>query len=449
MGPLARALGVAGVDTIPSTDPGYRVAGVDTMPSMGPVIAADQVSYEDLYARWEQGNWRASEIDFSDDREHWRDAFDDLDRRAALWTYAMFFHGEDSVTDNLSPFIDAAPREEQKYFLATQQVDEARHAVLFARFMREVAGAGSDTASSLSATRPQLTWGFRKVFGRLDRIAGELRRDRSRPKLAQAITLYHLVVEASLAQPGQHFIEDSLTRRKLLPGLREGIRNVSRDEQRHIAFGVKMLADLVREDPDCKPAIEQLLRETLPFTTAVFVPPGWDERYVTAFGFTLQDVYAHGADALDGRLRAAGLQPQQMRVGLPFDLPPAERAQRALTLLRAGYLGERNGRVAPDPETTALLFDGLRRQVDPSVAPGARIVWEFTDAEPWHLAIDGGSAAAAPGRLEHPDLVFRCRFEDWVDLAAGRAAPWRSLLTRKLRLSGSPRMLARAPRLFG
>ena len=95
----------------------------------------------------------------------------------------MFFHGEDSVADNLSPYIDAAPREEQKYFLATQQVDEARHAVLFARFMREVVGAGESTASSLEVTRPELTWGFRKVFDRLDRMADELRRDKSKPKL--------------------------------------------------------------------------------------------------------------------------------------------------------------------------------------------------------------------------------------------------------------------------
>ena len=27
--------------------------------------AGAQVSYEDLYARWERGNWRAMEIDFS------------------------------------------------------------------------------------------------------------------------------------------------------------------------------------------------------------------------------------------------------------------------------------------------------------------------------------------------------------------------------------------------
>jgi ribonucleotide reductase beta subunit family protein with ferritin-like domain len=203
---------------------------------MSVAVAADQVSYADLYARWEQSNWSATELDFSLDRRHWTEDFSEFERRAALWTYAMFFHGEDSVADNLSPFIDAAPRQEQKYFLATQQVDEARHAVLFGRFMSEVAGAGRDTASALAATEPQLTWGFRKVFERLDQMADELRRDRSRPKLAQAIALYHLVIEATLAQPGQHFIERSLTERDQLPALREGIANVSRDEQRHIAF---------------------------------------------------------------------------------------------------------------------------------------------------------------------------------------------------------------------
>jgi ribonucleotide reductase beta subunit family protein with ferritin-like domain len=251
-------------------------------------IPADQITYQDLYERWEQGNWSATAIDMTTDREQWLNTFTDMERRATLWTYSMFFHGEDSVADNLSPYIDAAPREEQKYFLATQQVDEARHAVLFARFMREVADTGHDTGSSLSATAPELTWGFKQVFGRLDKMAHELRRDRSKPKLAQAITLYHLIVEASLAQPGQHLIEESLRRRERLPGFREGIHNVSRDEQRHIAFGVKMIADLIREDPECADAVAELLREIFPYTAAVFVPPGWDERYVETFGFTLE-----------------------------------------------------------------------------------------------------------------------------------------------------------------
>lgn len=415
---------------------------------MTPKIAADQVSYEDLYARWEQGNWRATEIDFTVDRDHWQNTFTEMERRAALWTYSMFFYGEDAVADNLSPYIDAAPREEQKYFLATQQVDEARHAVLFSRFMREVAGTGSDTASSLAATQPQLTWGFRKVFDRLDKMADELRRDRSKPKLAQAVTLYHIIIEASLAQPGQHFIDESLTQRELLPGFRAGIAHVAKDEQRHIGFGVKLIADLTREDPECEPAIADLLREILPYTAAVFVPPGWDERYVTLFGFTLEDVYTHGADAIDSRLRAAGLDPSKMRIGLPFDIPPRERADRALTLLRSGYLGAPNGHVTPNSEATAMLFDGLRRQIDTSVAPGTTIQWNFTDAEPWHLRIDNGASAAAPGRVEAPDLTFRCSFDTWLDLAAGRIDPWRAVATGRMRPTGKLRLLLRAPKLF-
>src|SRR3979411_1992408 len=126
------------------------------MPAMSPTVAADQISYEDLYARWEQGNWRATEIDFSVDREQWQSAFTEFDRGAALWTYALCFHGEDSVADNLSPYIDAAPREEQKYFLATQQVDEARHAVFFARFMSEVVDTG-DPLAAWPATPPPAT----------------------------------------------------------------------------------------------------------------------------------------------------------------------------------------------------------------------------------------------------------------------------------------------------
>ena len=106
--------------------------------------AADRITYDDLYARWEKGNWSATAIDFTEDARQWQEEFTDFEREAALWNYALFFWGEDAVADGLSPYIDAAPLEEQKYFLATQQVDEARHAVFFSRFMAEVAGVGGD-----------------------------------------------------------------------------------------------------------------------------------------------------------------------------------------------------------------------------------------------------------------------------------------------------------------
>src|SRR5436190_4411519 len=177
-----------------------------SVPELGS-LPTDAITYSDLYARWERGNWRATELDFTEDARQWREEFTEHERKAALWNYALFFWGEDAVADNLSPYIDAAPLEEQKYFLTTQQVDEARHAVFFKRFMHEVAGMGDGTLSSgLSTIKPQLTPGFRKVFDRLDVMAEELRADRSRCKLAEAVTLYHVLIEASLAQPGQHFI---------------------------------------------------------------------------------------------------------------------------------------------------------------------------------------------------------------------------------------------------
>src|SRR5512133_49922 len=120
---------------------------------------AERITYDDLYRRWEEGNWKATELDFSQDREGW-DSLNEIQRRSALWIYSMFFYGEDAVTDGLSPYIEAAPREEQKYFLATQQVDEARHAVFFSRFMGEVAGVGGNTPGSrLEAIRPELSSG--------------------------------------------------------------------------------------------------------------------------------------------------------------------------------------------------------------------------------------------------------------------------------------------------
>src|SRR3979411_3455243 len=96
-------------------------------------LPTDAITYGDLYARWERGNWRATELDFTEDARQWREDFTEFERQAALWNYCLFFWGEDAVADNLSPYIDAAPRAEQKYLLPTQQVDKARHTVVSQR----------------------------------------------------------------------------------------------------------------------------------------------------------------------------------------------------------------------------------------------------------------------------------------------------------------------------
>ena len=108
-------------------------------------------------------------------------------------------------------------------------------------------------------------------------------------------------------------------------------------------------------------------------------------------------------------------------------------------------------RVARDPEAMALLFDSVRRAVRGSTAPEGPMTlqWEFPDAEPWHLRLDNGSTAAAPGRAPDPDVELRVGFDDFVDVIAGRLDPKKAVATRRLKLKGSPRALWRARGVFG
>ena len=168
-------------------------------------------------------------------------------------------------------------------------------------------------------------------------MTAELRRDRSRTKLAQAVAMYHVIVEATLAQPGQHFIEAYLTEQDVLPAFRAGMRNVALDEQRHIGFGVKLLRDLAAEDPEVPEAVADLLRDVLPHTVGVFAPPNWDRRYSECFGFTLEEIYEEGARSFESKMRAAGLPVEDLPGPLLVpDRPAAARARAARDGAAAG-----------------------------------------------------------------------------------------------------------------
>src|SRR4029078_3140676 len=100
--------------------------------------AADQcgdglLDSRQLYALWERQNWKATELDFSVDREQWvitpREA-----QESTLLSLGSFYVGEERVTADLAPFLQAAPTGEVELFLATQLVDDSRHAACFDRF---------------------------------------------------------------------------------------------------------------------------------------------------------------------------------------------------------------------------------------------------------------------------------------------------------------------------
>ena len=328
--------------------------------------------------------------------------------------------------------------------------------MFFKRFMHEVCGIGDGSMSSgLQSIKPQLTPGFRKIFDRLDQMADELRADRSPSQLAAAVTLYHIVIEAALAQPGQHFICSYLEERDQLPAFRAGMENIAADEQRHIGFGVKLLADLNREDPVGVPkAVARILRDVTRYTAQVLMPPGWDERYVTVFNSNLDAVGVEGLISMTTKLRSAGLAAETLPgpALLPPGLSPLETSQRGRALAKAGIIGVREGPSARDPETVALMFDMIRRQVDPNhgLPRATTFQWEFTDPDipTWHLTVNNGSSAVEEGEALSPDLRLRMSYQDWVDIMGQRLDPRRAIATGRLRPRGNPLALRRLTKVF-
>jgi hypothetical protein len=286
-------------------------------------------------------------------------------------------------------------------------------------------------------------------------MADELRADRSPAQLAAAVTLYHIVIEAALAQPGQHFICDYLEKRDALPAFREGMQNIAADEQRHIGFGVKLLSDLKREDPVGVPkAVAGLLRDVTRYTAQVLMPPGWDERYITVFGATYDDVGVEGLTSMTTKLRSAGLAPETLPGAplLPPGLSPLETSQRGRALAQAGVIGVREGPTRRDPETLEMLFDTIRRQVNPKHGLKRPTVfqWEFTDPDipTWHLRVDNGSSTVEEGAASKPDLRMRISYQDWVDIIGQRLDPLKAVATGRLRPRGNPLAFKRLTQVF-
>jgi 1,2-phenylacetyl-CoA epoxidase catalytic subunit len=416
-------------------------------------VSGPSIDLTRLYRLWEENNWSAYAIDFSADLRDWRERLTPIQRRAARWNYALFLHGEEAVTRTLAPFAIAAPTHEQRLFLSTQIVDEARHHVFFSRFLREVAGDGHDLATTLEAARPDLTRGFRQVFGELDRLTEKLRRHpRDLALYAQCIALYHLVVEGTLAHPGQHFIRSYLAAQNLLPGFSTGIAQIARDESRHMAFGLQVLKDLIASSARIRHGVVALLERMLPLTLTVFAPPNLDQDYVHAFGFEMRDVYAFALRSLEAKLQRIGIAPGELvaLVQLGTDEPAEEQARRALVLLHAGVLGDAAPLHVSD-EALHLIFTGLARVANmrgPTALPGA-IQWSFTDAGPWRVQPERDQAVARPGAAAAPLLIFHCSVEDWARIAGRKMDTRWAVLSRRLKIEGDLKLALRLPALLG
>jgi ribonucleoside-diphosphate reductase beta chain len=263
----------------------------------------------DLYRRWESQQWAVGDLDFTLDRQDWLES-SELDRKATLWSHRLFFNGEERVTSTLAPFVWAAPSPEIEIFLSTQMADEARHTAFFDRWWHEVVGTETSSLTALLAEiRPDTNEGYTELF--YDRLPSTAQRLAGNPKDIEAfiegITLYHIVIEATLALTGQRFELEAMREQGTTDrGFYRGFTAIARDESRHVNFGIKVLQEAVREDATrFAPIIQRTLVECLPLISNTLDPP--DPRYLTEFGRTESEILTFAFDSLNKRLRAIGI----------------------------------------------------------------------------------------------------------------------------------------------
>jgi ribonucleoside-diphosphate reductase beta chain len=266
----------------------------------------------DLYLRWESQQWRTQDLDFGEDRIHWR-MLDDGFRNELMRPFSLFFMGEQLVTDTLAPFVTAAPTEEERLFLATQLVDEARHAVFFARFFNEVLGAPEGLGEALTFARTEDVPGFDRIFRTdLTAIADHLRADPADYGMfVEGITLYHMIVEGMLALTGQMFLLRLFRENGLMPAFTAGFTAVARDESRHVNYGVWALRRACARPELVERIADAVIRWAVPAAEILEAP---DREWILPPDTTPEqlqldprEVRNFSTRSLGKRLRAAGI----------------------------------------------------------------------------------------------------------------------------------------------
>jgi ribonucleoside-diphosphate reductase beta chain len=264
---------------------------------------------QQLYELWERQQWSAHAIDLERDKQDWA-GLADADKAHIAWNLSSFFIGEERVTTQFTGLVAAYGSQGEEAFLATQQVDEARHAQHFNRFYEQVVGYDGTFEERLDRAREDLNDSFKVLFD--DVLVDANRRLLADPSDVEAkvdyVTTYHMVIEGTLALTGQ----DTLTRvfegRGILPGFLEGFRKISQDEHRHVAYGTWFLQQKARQDPALAQRIVKTLQELIPIAAGVLTPRGFEigDEY-EILGVRSDEVHGFAFQALTRRLKVIGV----------------------------------------------------------------------------------------------------------------------------------------------
>jgi len=228
------------------------------------------------------GTWDPQAIDFSREVSDWA-GFDATEKDFLLRTVALFQAGEEGVTSDLLPLIMAVADEgriEEEIFLTSFLWEEAKHVEFFRRWLDVI--------------------GVHELPAAMD----ALKTDHSTEAQIRASVTYNMIVEGVLAETGYHGFRESLEANGKMPGLLEGIRLVSRDESRHIRYGVFLLDRLINESPVGWDVMNRHMNELLAPAMGVISEfwEGYDEENAP-FGQRMETYLDFASTQFDKRMK--------------------------------------------------------------------------------------------------------------------------------------------------
>ena len=210
-----------------------------------------------------QGIWDPERIPVGEDRADW-ERLPAAHREQLLKVCSLFYEGEVSVSDTLAWWLAAMPDAGRRAFLATQVLEEVKHAEFFALYFREVMGEVKSSAYLVPVYRGVLVEELRergRAIGRaaLDAATGDgAELDRA---LVLGMAHYMGIIEGVLAVTGYDYFEEALAPRGIFPRLLEGIRLIRADEGRHITAGMDYLRERLAARPELAEPVRQLFFE--------------------------------------------------------------------------------------------------------------------------------------------------------------------------------------------
>jgi len=257
-----------------------------------------------LYRHWEGEQWNPWDLDLATDCEQWAAM---TDRSLVSFLLASLMVAEERITTKFCGLVGAQDSEEEATFLATQQVDEARHMQFYARFSDEVVADPALISAHVKRARKHVSPAFRTIFD--ERLVAANERLLADPRDVAAkvafVTIYHQIIEATLGLTTYEFSTRFLRREGLLPGFVAGYDKIHHDEQRHIGYGTWFLREAVAERPEMADVVRAALAELLPAVAqSLTLPAGTDANVL---GASAEDLRAFALGGLTRRLKLIGV----------------------------------------------------------------------------------------------------------------------------------------------